>query len=1015
MRYFTLFLLSLSLSLTTAAQAQQPRPAPAPLDDFTLLIDSLTQNLNKAKVPAGILYDRAQGFSRLGTFTPATPSSGTHFQQSYMDLASAAYVRPAALLPHTQGQLTDLADAQLRAGRLPIGVLDARFGVLDTLSLDRGNIYESGGLYYEGYNTWTSAYYTRAAVVVSPLADTTGYTNTFSLPRSLLLQNTGRQLTSLRVQVDNLTFTLLPGGTYTGTFYWGGDKTLYFTTYFSDGSSAPAQARLHVRGTAQRRTGTTNSFTELPIAPNIIGRPWTDYYGFTTFGEGEALRLFNHPDSKADGKLRNPIIVIDGFDPSDVRKMPKIIELFLPLLNALGATPGRERDVVLLNLPTSARPITYLGSTYTADVDGGADFIERNGLVLVELLNRLKPLMQDPNQKVTVVGPSMGGLISRYGLALMEKTYNVNPTDTYWRHNVDTWISLDAPHGGANVPLGLQFFLKYFSAKSVPAFRNDKRLTSVAAQQMLVNHAADPNGDVYRKPFMRSLLNNGLPGSQGFPTQLRRVGMSNGYLSGNLNTGMGLPGESAIRLDVVKDGAPGSRSFFYRPTSPGAQVSADMYFSPGAGQRGRVFDGQARAIVAAFKPFVRRMYRDHTSNANGSYDLAPGDSFDSQRQVRDQTVNGPAAGNNLSYNFLIVKPTHSFIPTVSALAFDYRNTAAYDGTALLPNPYTNLAARQLGCNDETPFDAIYGEATTPNAHVSANGPGAEFLLRELFNLAQPARFAPTNLPSLCSGTTTVVRLADCAGRPGTSTYDWTLSGPAVFTGSNSATAANGGLSQSIASTGVGQISVSVVVRRTAAAPSLPSTYTLQSVAGGTVGLQTSSGGQDVCIYSSVTVTATSFAGATLTGWRVVNGTLGSASGNEVSVTVSGSPGITTVYADYASTCPGTAGQGNTAEANIPVVNSSNGFSCQALRTFGPQPQPAVFPNPADAYVDVRSPFALARPYRLELFNDRGGRVYAETARATEARIDTRPLPVGLYHLTLRQGTDERRYNLSIQR
>ena len=1011
MRYFTLFFLSLSLGLATAAQAQQPRPAPEPVGDFTLLIDSLTQNLNKAKVPAGILFDRAPGHSRLGTFTPTTASSGTHFQQSYMDLASAAYVRPAALLPHTQGQLTDLADAQLRAGRLPIGVLDARFGVLDTLSLNRGNIYESGGLYYEGYNTWTSAYYTRAAVVVSPLADTTGYTNTFTLPRSLLFQNTGRQLASLRVQVDNLTFTLLPGGSYTGTFYWGGTKTLYFTSTFSDGSTAASQARLYVRGTAQR---SEDPFTLLAISPNIIGRPWTDYFGFTTFGEGQALRVLNHPDSKADGRLRNPIIVIDGFDPSDQRKMDGIIKAFRPLLIALG-TAGRERDVVLLNLPTSNRPITYLGSTYTNDVDGGADFIERNALVLVELLDRLKPYMADPNQKVTVVGPSMGGLISRYGLALMEKNAAANPADTYWKHNVDTWISLDAPHGGANVPLGLQYFLKYFSGRSVPAFRNDRRLTSVAAQQMLVNHAADLNGDVFRKPFMRSLLDNGLPGSMGYPTKLRRVGMSNGYLSGKMNTNMGLPGESTIRLDVVRDGAPGSRSFFYRPTSPGAQVSADMYFSPAAGQSGVVFDGQARALVAAFKPILRRVQKRHTSNANGSYDLAPGDSFDSQRQVRDQTVNGPSPGEGYSYNFLIVKPTHSFIPTVSALAFDFRNTAAYDGTALLPNPYTNLAARQLGCGNETPFDAIFAEPTAPNAHVSATGPGADFLLRELYNVTQAAIFAPYTV-SLCSNTTATLRLADCAGPTGLMTYNWSVTGPAVFTGSGSQLAANGGLSQTIRSTGPGQVGVSVIVRRPGASPSPATLALLQSVDAGGVRLETSSGGQEVCIYSTVTVTATPLAGAVVTGWRVVNGTLGSASGNQASVTVSGSPGSTMVYADFASSCPGTAGQPNTAEAYIPVVSSSGGFSCLSGSAFTlAGPQLAVFPVPADASLEIRSPFAVARPYRIEFFNDRGVLVYAEAARATSVRVDTRALPVGLYHLNLRQGNDVRRYNFSIQR
>lgn len=1005
MTHVTLPLLALGLLLAVPARAQQPRPALEPLSDYTLLIDSLTQHLDKTKVPAGILYDRALGLSRLGTFTATVPSSGTHFQQSYLDLAQSAYSKPASLLPHTQRQLSNLANQELRGGNLPIGVLDARFGVLDTLAIDRGSLTEANGLYYDGPNQAASAYTLKRVVVVSPLADTTGYTNTFTLPPSLVLQNTGRQLRSVQVQVDNLSFTLLPGGRYTGTFYWGGNKTLRFTTYFSDGSSAQAVAALYVRPTVAART---TSALVLPITPNIIGRPWTNYYGFSTYGEGQAQAYFNHPDSKTDFKLRNPIIVIDGYDPGDRRKIEGIAAMFGTLLDELGKTPGRERDVVILNFPTSTRPITYLGATYPELVDGGADFIERNGLVLVELLNRLKPLMQDPNQKVTVMGPSMGGLISRYGLALMEKNYAAGQ-GAYWQHNVDTWISLDAPHGGANVPLGVQYFLKYFSRISIPAFANDERITSVAAQQMLVNHAADLNGDYFRKPFMRSLLNNGLPGSQGFPTLLRRVGMTDGTLGGNLNTSLGYSGQSGIQLDVVRNGASGSRSFFYRSTQPGAQISADMYFSPGAGQTGAVFDGQARAIVALFRPVARRSHKEHTSNVNGSYDLAPGDLFNSQQQVRDQTVNGPQRAG-YSYQFTALKPYHCFIPTVSALAFQYRNTAAYDGSGLLPNPYTNLAARQLGCNDETPFDAIYADPTVNSPHVSLSG-GQQFLMRELYNVAQPARFAAGNPIALCSNATATLTLADCAARSGLAFYDWSLTGPAVFDGTGTAAAVNGGLSQVVRSTGSGQIMVSVVVRRPGASPSPATNYYLLAESGGWVDLASLTNGGEVCIGSMVTVTATPRNGASITNWRVDNGSLGYVSGNEVSVQVSNSPGTTTLYADYDSSCPG--GPSGTSGFSIQVVSNANGFYC-AFRTAGPA-QPAVFPIPADAYVDIRSPFATARPYRIELFNERGVQVYAETARATEARIVTRAFPVGLYHLTLREGNDTRRYNLSIQR
>jgi hypothetical protein len=182
------------------------------------------------------------------------------------------------------------------------------------------------------------------------------------------------------------------------------------------------------------------------------------------------------------------------------------------------------------------------------------------------------------------------------------------------------------------------------------------------------------------------------------------------------------------------------------------------------------------------------------------------------------------------------------------------------------------------------------------------------------------------------------------------------------------------------------------------------------VSGGYVSLQRSPDDAEVCIGSTVTVQATTFSGAVVTNWRVDNGQLLYVNGNEAGVQVSGSPGVTTVHADYDSTCP--SGGSFTASTGFDVVESVNGYYCVMMRVGAPAA--AVYPNPADAYVDIRSPFAAARPYRIELHNDRGGRVHGETARSSAVRVDTRSLPNGLYHLTLRQGNQSFNYNLSIQ-
>lgn len=86
------------------------------------------------------------------------------------------------------------------------------------------------------------------------------------------------------------------------------------------------------------------------------------------------------------------------------------------------------------------------------------DFINTYNLGMRDLSEILRRLIKyvnqnlDPqveNNKLTVAGVSMGGVVARYTLAKMEQSYCEN-------HNVNLYISYDAPHKGANVPVGFQ-------------------------------------------------------------------------------------------------------------------------------------------------------------------------------------------------------------------------------------------------------------------------------------------------------------------------------------------------------------------------------------------------------------------------------------------------------------------------------------------------------------------------------------------------------------------------------
>jgi hypothetical protein len=115
------------------------------------------------------------------------------------------------------------------------------------------------------------------------------------------------------------------------------------------------------------------------------------------------------------------------------------------------------------------------------DFRQGTQYIQNNAMALVKVLETLEDSLQasGSNEKITVCGASMGGLISRYALNYLHQ--NGNP------HLVDKFISFDSPQRGANIPFSLQCLL----TSLIPMGSEDIKekydgVTSPAASQMLL-------------------------------------------------------------------------------------------------------------------------------------------------------------------------------------------------------------------------------------------------------------------------------------------------------------------------------------------------------------------------------------------------------------------------------------------------------------------------------------------------------------------------------------------------
>ncbi|MTE26581.1 T9SS type A sorting domain-containing protein [Winogradskyella ouciana] len=413
-------------------------------------------------------------------------------------------------------------------------------------------------------------------------------------------------------------------------------------------------------------------------------------------GEGE-YEIFLSPDNILD----KPIIVVDGFDPGDARDIPGLYSLLdfngsSGTQNLADLVRAQGFDVVILNFPV------YVRTADGATVDGGADFMERNAMLLVELLDIINTAKaaNSPEENV-IIGPSMGGIITRYALNYME----ANTLDTDTR----LYISFDSPHHGANVPIGLQHQLNYLAFNDlnpVPEVQPliNSLLKSPAARQLLVDHFEThlqsgstvefdpaltlPQPHPFRTTFEASI--NSFT-SNGFPQNTRNISIING--SGIGSTYLAADGVTPITngFTIVDTSIPVDGPF-----GP-IDVEVEIYMTPPTGAAQQI----SRFYAPVFPPFivVESTASSGTTNFDG-VDSAPGGLFDLSGLTGDL-----GGGGGLAAEFLAALQIDkfSFIPSVSALALDITDEATGDDI----NWHHSIDLAGRATTNDTPFDNTF--------------------------------------------------------------------------------------------------------------------------------------------------------------------------------------------------------------------------------------------------------------------------------------------------------------------
>jgi len=329
--------------------------------------------------------------------------------------------------------------------------------------------------------------------------------------------------------------------------------------------------------------------------PNVLGYYTVDYqimgeYEITAEIIGEKDFVLKSSKSKiniigkaksnsADEVLDMPGLNIGVYHPCNVDNEKVII--YLEGIDILDMLPNQNRsidviyeDMIHNNYIEEVRDFNY--AFYVVDWKNSRIDMRFNALYVVNLIEKLKNDYQYSDEQFILIGESMGGVVGRYALTFMEsKDYTAGVFSSFFvealapgnatylalhptlpllgyanrtqslvsrMHKTRELITLDSPHQGANVPLGLQIGYKKLMGGLFPGLNFITNLTnqglgSYAARQMLLYHI---NGKVnplsstsaYLPALEFFTFNAQLALMGDYPKYAKLMALSNGAING---------------------------------------------------------------------------------------------------------------------------------------------------------------------------------------------------------------------------------------------------------------------------------------------------------------------------------------------------------------------------------------------------------------------------------------------------------------------------------------------------
>lgn len=690
--------------------------------------------ISSMDVPSNYLYDRVFPTASLDKNLPCDTIQSERIVQGWWEMENCRLDHEASNdFTITQ----ELLDNTLLGSDLPVVGLDFEATKIRDDAFVDGSFLEDDGRFYPSQDTQPFENFHTSMAGLGRLEVETETDYAIYLSPSFFKSNVGTSV--VKTQISGLhfeTLILLPGDTAFIRFSDLGDQTINLEVTLSDQTVICSKSPVRIIPKLYKKSGHCDDGALYIIESDIPFRGLMEEKGTTSLADAH---IYYHKSPGQDCQLIRPAIIVDGFDPRDPRRYVDIYssvsyQTVIKQENLIEQLRQKGYDVIILNFPVlgseailgraEVKQFKANGSfeKYVNRIgrDGGADYIQRNAFLTVKLIQEVNQMLQKngSDEELIVIGPSMGGLITRYALAYMEAqdAKGVENMD----HNTRLWLSLDAPHAGANIPKSTQLMVDFFGNQkgdqaTAKIFR--QRLRSIAARQLLLKTYESVWDDQNYKSkehfisFYQQLKSNGLPNSDGWPQKTRKICVSNGSLKGDSSF---FPLTHDVQIDVDKKF--GIVAYYVQA------FNAELKYGPSYGQSGTYFIARYMNDKIDFPIIVKTEARSFNTNPKGNYDIVQGALYTQVKELTEAILI-KAKKDIKRDDRLNIKYTGSdftFIPTISTLGLKNTNI-----------PWnSNLAGKNLVCEDLTYFDNIY-YPEKDEFHVQITADNAKWILQEV--------------------------------------------------------------------------------------------------------------------------------------------------------------------------------------------------------------------------------------------------------------------------------------------